>query len=88
MPLHIRREITKEEVPVELIRLAFAHLESAEKLNSLMNDSGLFSHTLQRVRGDFERIATILFVDPPANPALDGDTWQAPLRSLARARQR
>ena len=179
MPLHIRKEVTKYAIPVEFIRLAFAHLESAEKLNLLMNegawsssfhkgrvvhwlafhatelflkacilrvnpksqvndhslarllkklktlrsdiefrapfevnpmppypelvadakkleeriherlryptdtagkpwsgvhgfDSELFSHTLQRLRGDFERIATLLFVDPPANPALQG----------------
>lgn len=179
MPLHIRKEVAKDAVPVEFIRLAFAHLESSEKLTSLMNDgswsssfhkgrvvhwlafhatelflkgcilqisprssindhllarllkklktlrsdidfhapfavealppypglvakaeklekqiherlryptntagdpwsgvhgfdSELFSHTLQKLRGDFERVATKLFVDPPANTALQG----------------
>jgi hypothetical protein len=38
MPLHIRKEVAKHAVPIEFIRLAFAHLESSDKLNSLMND--------------------------------------------------
>jgi hypothetical protein len=37
MPLHIKKEVAKDEVPVEFIRLAFAHLESSEKLNSPMS---------------------------------------------------
>jgi hypothetical protein len=187
MALHIKREITKAEVPVELIRLAFAHLESAEKLNSMMNDgswasgfykgrvvqwltfhatevflkgcvlhgdpkgritghslaqltkrlkslfpdiefrppfekkalvpypgliaeaeklekqiherlrypidttatpwsgvhgfdSETFSYTLQKVRADFERIATVLFVDPPANPTVERDARKSSAR--------
>lgn len=49
MSLHIKKEVPKDAVPVEFIRLAFAHLESAEKLNSLMND-GSWSSSFHKGR--------------------------------------
>ena len=49
MPLHIKKEVAKDEVPVEFIRLAFAHLESSEKLNSLMS-AGTWTSSFQKGR--------------------------------------
>lgn len=38
MTIHLRREVSDRDVPMEFMKLALSHLEAAEKLTSLMSE--------------------------------------------------